>query len=280
MKDTADAVIEALEVLVGDSLGGHEEMVIRDLSPPERMRYFRQRERELKKALQIAAIQTSHVAFLQGREELTKVLTARTTLVIAGLTDTLEEKVPYDSDRQTGKLTDGAWPVLERGRESCLRAFKIRGEMLQTFKDHLLRFDHLPSKLEAWTVKEDIECTLHRGSHPAALVFDGIEDVRELGLTPCSCGGKPEKHRYRVVDVRLRVGPFVWPPGTYFDSPCEEADEDLGKFVASGSVVDLRAKAKAPEKAPELSPQEVLDARLEQLAPEVRVEDDAGDGAE
>ncbi len=281
MKDTADAVIEALEALVGDDLGGHEAMVIRDLSPPERMRYFRQREVELKKALREVAIQESNRAFHRERRRVGDVMSGLTTLIIAGLTDTMEEAIPFASDRQTGRLTVGAFPVLERGRESCLRSIQIRGDMLLALNQHLERLEHLSPALQAWTAKGDSHCTLCRGTHPVALVSDGIEDVTALGLTPCVCGGKPETHNYQVVDVNLRVGPFVWPPGTYFDSPCPEAEEDLAKFVAAGMVVDLREKPKVPVEVEEPSPQQVLDERLSELgAAEAQVEDDTGGGAE
>ncbi len=264
MQDSSSAIIEALEDLAGDHLGEHERMVIRDLSPPERVRYYRQRERELEKDLRTVAIQEAHRAFLRGREKLATVLSSKLTMVVAGLTQTLEEAVPIDWECQTGKMGIGQWPPLPRGRESCLRTTSLAG--LQQFEELLRQADHLPPKLEAFTVKEDVDCILHRGGpHPAALVFEGIPDVEALGLKPCSCGGTPEKHRYRVTDVRLRVGPFVWPPGSYFDSPCDEAEEALSKYVVSGSVKDLRAKGKAPVKPTEPSPQRVLEARLEAL---------------
>lgn len=259
----SESAIQELEDFIGHPLGPPERELIGDLTPGERVRYLRKRKTELGQAKRAVAIQQAHAALIRKREKLTLAISERLTKVLGGASRTVEEPVPLQVDPRTGALSVGQWPDVDT--DTCRRATPVPG------REHLREFlqsqEHLPLRLEPFTVEEDVPCTLHGAAHPAALVFAGIEDARKLGLSPCSCGGDPAKHRYQAKDVQARVGPYVWRPGTEFDSPCPEADQDLETFVRAGHVENrLKGRKEAPEAPAPPSAAEVLAARLEELA--------------
>ncbi len=224
------------------------------------------------------ALRRAHVAWLGERGKLAKALSARLLKVISSGDRTVEMEIPLRVDKmdreEDGRIILDDLPPLPRGKEDCLHASSLPAPA--RLRELLDRLEHPPPRLEVFSTEpEAIDCLRHTHGHLGALVFRGL-DLEEAGLKPCPCTtGTP--HRFKVVDVRLRVGPWLWTPGTLFDSPCPEADEDLAKYVASGMVVDRTAKVVAPAKPSEPSPQAVLEARLVELGgPEAEVENETG----
>ena len=257
-----DAVLDELEALAGEPIPGLRER-LKGLLPHEFDTAAAHWRRELPRAVRRVAIQEAHGGFIAERQRRAAVLSESLVKVLAGPSRTLEENVPLQADHRTGALSVGQWPNLDT--DSCRRATPVPGN--ERLREFLRQVEHLPARLEPFTVEEEVFCQLHGTPHPAALVFAGIEDVEAAGLTPCGCGGDPAKHRYQVKDVRLRILPFIWGPGAEFDAPCPEAEEDVSALVRVGHVKDRQTKSsKDPEVTPTSGPEEILAARLEELA--------------
>ncbi len=262
----ASTVIQRLEAIGVGDLSEYARATIAEMTPQERDRYYRKEKKKLEGFQGVVAVKESKRGFNDERAKRAKVVPADDRLlkiIVGGLV--LEGPVPIIANPTTGRLTPGSPPVAPAGTDSCWYASETPSlAELQAWLDGL---EHLPVTLPAWSTEpRATECIRH-DVHLGSLAFVGIPDVRELGLTPCPCQtGSP--HRYRTVDVRIHVGPFVWGPGESFDSPCPEADEELAKFVALGHVVDLLAKHPKPSpKAPAPPPtaEQLMETRLAEL---------------
>ncbi len=270
----ASTVIQRLEAIGVGDLSEYERATIAEMTPQERDRYYRKQKKKLEGFQGVVAVKESKRGFNDERVKRARVIPADGRLlkiIVGGLV--LEGQMPLIANPTTGCLTPGSPPVAPAGTDDCWYASETPSLVeLQAWCDGL---EHLPVTLPAWSTEpEPVECTRH-DTHLGSLVFLGIKDTRELGLSPCPCQtGSP--HRYRTVDVRIHVGPFVWGPGESFDSPCPEADEELAKFVALGHLVDLTKRPKPAPKAPAPPPtaEQILAARLEELGvPTMEAED-------
>ena len=255
------ADLDALEALAGRPIPGLRHQLKNLLSHEfdAAMAYWRI---ELLRAARQVAIQEAHREFIHERKKRAAAISAHSTKVLAGPSGVLEEPVPVVADPRTGVLSEGQWSVLDT--DSCRRATPLPGR--ERFREFLRSLEHLPLRLEPFSEEEEGFCNLHRASHPGALIFAGIKDVRKVGLTPCRCRGDPAKHRFQVKDVQLSVAPFVWGPGAEFDLPCPEAEQDVSASVRVGHVVDRLAKRpKEPEAPPPPTAERVLKARMAEL---------------
>lgn len=276
MQDELEAVAELAEAL-GGPIGERElERVHAAALRGELALYVERQARIFRDGRQSRALREEHQAFLGERNKLAKALSARLVKVISSGDRTVEMEIPLRVDKRTGRIIPDDLPPLPRGESNCLHdsSQPAPGRLVEFLK----QLGHVPPQMEAFaTEPEPIHCGRHPGGHLAGLVFLGLV-LEEEGLKPCPCQmGTP--HRFKVVDVRLRVGPWLWTPGTLFDSPCPEAEEDLSKYKGSGMVVDLQAKKeKAPTEPSKPSAEDALRERLGELAPEVQGDAEAGGG--